>query len=306
MPDIQVAPADRFAVLARPPAGLEDLAGGRETPRPQTNARRPRPVAERTERTRAPGANTNDITSTVGAYLNLTYCTTGTVTVSNLYITGTTDTAQICTNTVTTGTTTCVYYADDLDNMRERFLTDHSTWVFASMANSGQREDPVQAWERQEKAKQAEYEKKLAAHKAVHLLFSLIDDAQQQMLLDKGYFELDGADGHRYRLIYHRHGNVARLDRRGKVTHCWCGHYGEDIPVADTLVAQRLVLEFDPQQYLVGANPVSQLSWCKPFDNYKDVLREALAGAPEMPVPEPKPDLTPPIVTEEEELVAAV
>lgn len=189
----------------------------------------------------------------------------------------------------------------DCTYMVDRYATDHATWMFA--AGAGTQLDPVDQWTIDEAARKVEYDNRLAAHRAVNLLFALLDEVQQSTLLEHGYFDMAGADGHRYRLLYHRHGNVMRLGPDDAVLASWCGHYGEDLPVADTLIAQKLVLEFDPGAYLCGANPVSvhHRSHSQPYANYKEKLDEALAGPPDDFVPTACPE--PPRVEQPNEVV---
>jgi hypothetical protein len=200
----------------------------------------------------------------------------------------------------TAATGTCITFANYatggiMYRTNADHITDSSTWAFAS--SSPRELDPIEQWELNEKMKTMEYNKQLAVFRSMRLLLSMLDESQIASLKRHGWFELMGADGHRYRLLYHRHGNVQRLSDTGAVTACWCGHFGESLPVADTLVGQKLMMEFDPALYLLKANPVhtSHIVNSRPFVNFADHVNVGQGEEPLPPVPSPKPEITAPL-----------
>lgn len=114
-----------------------------------------------------------------------------------------------------------------------------------------------------------------AITRSVLLLFSILNEVQAKNIRSFGWFDMIGSDERIYRLLYHRHGNVFRMDKQGKsIEAVWCGHFGENLPVADTLVAQKLMLEVDPEMYTKNANPVSKwhFNLSRPYANYAEQL----------------------------------
>ena len=120
---------------------------------------------------------------------------------------------------------------------------------------------------------------KPATTKSMILLLSLLSKEQEDCLYKNGWFHVKGADGFNYRVIYNKHGNIAKLSEEGEVVECYCGHYGGELPTADTLVAQKLVLEFDPENFTKRANKHPVLS--PPYVNWKrhiEWAREEIAS----------------------------
>lgn len=115
-----------------------------------------------------------------------------------------------------------------------------------------------------------------AAKKAWKLLLQVLTPAQRRTLLDHGWFDCVGADGHTYRLMYRRHGNVTRLGKDGETEKAWCGHFGEALPIADNLTAQLLILTVNPSDYTEKANRVlrTEFNYCVPMGGYKERLQE--------------------------------
>lgn len=121
---------------------------------------------------------------------------------------------------------------------------------------------------------------KLATTRSMILLLSLLNQEQEDCLYENGWFHVKGADGFNYRVIYNKHGNIAKLSEKGEVVKCYCGHYGEELPTADTLVAQKLVLEFDPESFTKKANTLDY-GLSPPYINWKrhiEWAREEIAS----------------------------
>jgi hypothetical protein len=118
-----------------------------------------------------------------------------------------------------------------------------------------------------------------ANQKAVPLLFDHLTKSQRRSLRKHGFFDVTGADGHTRRLWYALHGNYQVLDSAGKPLRSYCGHYGENLPIADTLLCQLLVVKTDPERYEKrGANimPIYDTARCRAQWFYKKEINTAL------------------------------
>jgi hypothetical protein len=120
-----------------------------------------------------------------------------------------------------------------------------------------------------------------AEGKGLRLLMSLLSAEQWESLCDQGHFDVPAPNGKTYRLFFALHGNVQRLNHEMVPEKAYCGHMGGELPVADTLVSQRLILSHAPEKYEKAANPVNHehTSWCRPRDDFKDFIRLALETA---------------------------
>lgn len=120
--------------------------------------------------------------------------------------------------------------------------------------------------------------KNIAKNKAINLLWTHLSAVQKRSLKRYGWFEVMSKCGIRYRLLYTLHGNVLRMSKDNKVEQAFCGHMGNNIPIADTLLAQKLLLRHNPQKYESSANKVNfeHTSWCRPQKGFKDEIVRAL------------------------------
>jgi len=137
--------------------------------------------------------------------------------------------------------------------------------------------------EEQRRAREAEIERNAilrakATHRAIHLLWEHLSPVQKRSLKKLGWFDVVSKCGIKYRLLYTLHGNVLRLGDKNKVEQAFCGHMGTNIPIADTLLAQKLLLRHNPKKYESSANKVNyeHTSWCRPKENFADEIVSAL------------------------------
>ncbi len=93
-----------------------------------------------------------------------------------------------------------------------------------------------------------------AEAKAQSLLLRFLSSEQQQSLSANEYFDVQGADGRRYRLSKGHYNNITVLSPLGTPTEevLCAGPVG--VPLGDHLLAQKLLLESDPHALLSKAN----------------------------------------------------
>lgn len=104
----------------------------------------------------------------------------------------------------------------------------------------------------------AEEERAKARERAEKLLRENLDDQQIEELDTKGHFHLESiqANGERrkYRINRGRARNVQLISPEGAVLRTYCAHPVEDVPDADTMLAQKLYLEGAEEEFLRIAN----------------------------------------------------
>lgn len=91
-----------------------------------------------------------------------------------------------------------------------------------------------------------------ATAKAEELLVSCLDQEQQAELAESDQFHVTSSAGRRFCIHRGRAGNVSFGAGRERVTYCI--HDNEGLPAADTMLAQKLLLETDEAQFLQIAN----------------------------------------------------
>lgn len=126
-----------------------------------------------------------------------------------------------------------------------------------STSSTGWYEHPYFQRERQAQQQRAaisEVARTQADRRARTLLLRCLDRVQRRAFRQQGAFDLVASSGRRYRLKEGRQGNVFRLDSQGREVECLCGHPREAVPVADTLLAQKLWLETDETAFRRVAN----------------------------------------------------
>lgn len=92
-----------------------------------------------------------------------------------------------------------------------------------------------------------------ANKKAKELLYRFLSKKQRDQLESVGYFEQVGGDGNLYRLWYGEHRSI-ELVEGGEVTKRLCVHPRIIVPVGDTLLAQKLLLQGDIDRVYKTAN----------------------------------------------------
>src|SRR6266545_7835497 len=84
--------------------------------------------------------------------------------------------------------------------------------------------------------------------RAEALLLAWLSPGQRAQYRARGWFEVTTAAGHRYRV---RRGGIVRLDPRGSA---YCIEAVSAVPVADEMLANKLLLETDERRFLATAH----------------------------------------------------
>lgn len=164
--------------------------------------------------------------------------------------------------------------------------TDASNYFSVMLGDVASREltdEERELLEQRRREREAEIERNAmlrakATHRAIHLLWKHLSPSQKRSLKKNGWFDVLSKCGIKYRLLYTLHGNVLRLGSKNKVEQAFCGHMGSNIPIADTLLAQKLLLRHNPGKYEKSANKVNyeHTSWCRPQKQFADEIISAL------------------------------
>ncbi len=117
----------------------------------------------------------------------------------------------------------------------------------------------AEARDRQTRAAAAvQVEKTLAERRAEKLLQETLSAKQREELASKGFFTLEtiAKSGERriYRIKRGRTANVEQVDEQGNRIKRLCAHPTAIVPDADTMVAQKLMLESQEEEFLRIAN----------------------------------------------------
>lgn len=119
------------------------------------------------------------------------------------------------------------------------------------------RRQEEEAQRRRDEAARIEQERRQAAQEAKDraeaLLLRSLSDKQKADLQEKNYFLVE-AGGETYKIKRGFSGNVKKLDKDGKEIQSFCIHPTENIPDADAMLAQKLLLETDHERFLRTAN----------------------------------------------------
>jgi hypothetical protein len=226
------------------------------------------------------GANTNSTNAIVWTVWNDIYTSTISVT--------STPTQTLLTSTMPTITSNAVWNAWNLQlNSVTQALTSHigqpitsattasinttiwTNWNSALTNRHATAEQVAQAQRhaREQQARQAEQtraqavvqaERGLAEKRAEKLLQETLSAKQREELATKGFFTLEtiAASGERriYRIKRGRSANVEQVDVNGNRIKRLCIHPVAPVPDADTMVAQKLMLETGEEEFLRIAN----------------------------------------------------
>lgn len=125
-------------------------------------------------------------------------------------------------------------------------------WVQEQVNSAGQRVDEAAAQMRQRLEEKAETMVQ-AQNKALALLKSLLTDAERIELEQHSRITVTAQSGEVYRLAMGRSGNILRIKHNGPVEKL-CVHPIMDVPYADVLIAQKLLLENDEKEFRRLAN----------------------------------------------------
>jgi hypothetical protein len=94
-----------------------------------------------------------------------------------------------------------------------------------------------------------------AEQKARALLRRWLSPSQLEQYEKMGHFEVVGSDsGKRYRIRRYAQMNIEELDERGAEVAVWCFLPEGNLPVGDTLLAQKIALETNERAALAIAN----------------------------------------------------
>jgi hypothetical protein len=96
-------------------------------------------------------------------------------------------------------------------------------------------------------------ERAVAAKRAEALLRSVLSPKQLKELDRRGYFHVTVAK-RRFRITRGRSHNIKEVDSRSRILRTLCAHPREQVPDADTMLAQKLWLESKPEDFFKIAN----------------------------------------------------
>jgi hypothetical protein len=108
---------------------------------------------------------------------------------------------------------------------------------------------------REEDAKKRAEERVAARERAKRLLLESLDEEQKkQYAKDKFFYVLSEKGDRRYRIKQGSHGNVELVNPEGRVVHRYCAAPTGRVPEEDAMLAQKLFLELNEQDFLKVAN----------------------------------------------------
>ena len=137
------------------------------------------------------------------------------------------------------------------ESTRRASAEQREAWHRMEQEQRQQEEENTARWEAEWKAKAEELQKKEAKAKqrAEELLRSCLTPQQQDELNRLNLFHLIVGD-RQYRIKRGRTRNIELLDESGRPIKKLCAHPGEYVPDADTMLAQKLMLETDEEAFL--------------------------------------------------------
>jgi hypothetical protein len=104
----------------------------------------------------------------------------------------------------------------------------------------------------------AQLQRSLAEKRAEKLLQQSLNDRQREELSSKGFFTLRTVAENReerfYRIRRGRSRNIEQVDASGRHLKTLCAHPAENVPDADTMLVQKLMLEAKEPEFLRIAN----------------------------------------------------
>ncbi len=101
---------------------------------------------------------------------------------------------------------------------------------------------------------------KLADERAAQLLEQHLDQEQRQQFRERKPIRVIAGDGAAFELGHSWSGNAREMDADGKPVASYCIHCGQQLPLGDHLLAQKLLLEAAPAEFRRIANrtPIRQ------------------------------------------------
>lgn len=270
-------------VGARPPrAAIPPLLtapiGGfprfKRTPKPVRRIRRPQMSAEAMDR-----------------YLASTDTTWYSAVDDAMWYSSTIDSRTLMTSTTNSATTTWTQWADQTATTSTAFTTTSSAignrawgrWIttteslqlnlYTADQMTPERQQMLDDYRREREAErqreheryhaqyaQLQSERDAANKRAEQLLIENLSLRQREEYQRHGYFVVFGRNRMRYRIRKGLTGNVDVVNPAGDVIHRLCAHIRDEVPVADNMLAQKLMLEFDDEDFQRRANIHSLLA----------------------------------------------
>jgi len=137
----------------------------------------------------------------------------------------------------------------------------HEVQTARSLAEARRQEDlrrqEEEARRRQEEANRTAEERRRAEQEAKDraeaLLLRNLSSQQKEDLRTKNYFLVE-VGGETYKIQRGFSGNVKQLNKAGQEIRSFCIHPAERVPDADSMLAQKLLLETDPERFFKTAN----------------------------------------------------
>ncbi len=96
--------------------------------------------------------------------------------------------------------------------------------------------------------------KEVAREKAEVLLKENLDREQREQFDKTRWFYLISQSGKRYRIRHDWIGNIDEIDEKDMVVAGYCIHPQIEVPIEDSMLIQKLMLEGDEQRFLAIAN----------------------------------------------------
>lgn len=134
-------------------------------------------------------------------------------------------------------------------------------WNHVSQRHGIQEETDEQRLQRQcleERMRQNEVERQRkyaeADEKAKKLLEECLDEEQKKTFRKDSFFLFEVKSGNRYKINKGCSRNIQQVDKEGKVLRHLCIHPRNNVPVYDTMLAQKLALEAEEEKVLKVAN----------------------------------------------------
>ena len=164
-----------------------------------------------------------------------------------------------CTSTATSSGSDTVWAAWTSADAGSARSVDYSIGGYRQPARVQETEEEKQArlelQEQREAARQVALRaKEEAARKAKELLKESLDAEQLDQLERTNWFFVKSQLGKRYRIRHRWAGNVDEIDDQDRVVAEYCIHPRQRVPVEDSMLIQKLMLEADEPRFLQIAN----------------------------------------------------
>lgn len=158
--------------------------------------------------------------------------------------------------TVTSGTNSVTTWGTSLNTcLEKKQIGGFAIWVPREMTDEEKAAEAVRAaeFERQQQVFLAE--QKAADEKAETLLRKILTPKQRMELETEGHFHVWAKDGFKYRITRSSGHNVSRVcPETGRVLARYCIVPKIFVPSSDRLLAQKLLLEADPERFISLSN----------------------------------------------------